>query len=113
MLKVQSKYQLATSHDSRRSTKIHKLFTDKVTAINWQDFAENSLNITEQQDVIINLCGANIGAKRWSKKRKQEILNSRIQPTQTLAHVCAQLKEQAPRLLNASAIGIYGLQDNR
>lgn len=59
-------------------------------------------------DVVINLCGANIGEKRWSDQRKQELIESRVQPTRTLAELCMQAGDVAPRLLNASAIGIYG-----
>ena len=59
---------------------------------------------------MINLTGASIGEKRWSGERKREILDSRVKPTRMLAEYCAELKEQSPVLLNASAVGVYGLQ---
>lgn len=64
-------------------------------------------------DVVINLTGANIGAKRWSDARKKEILDSRVDATTTIATRCAKLGAKAPRLMNASAIGVYGLQPNQ
>jgi hypothetical protein len=38
-------------------------------------------------DAVINLCGADIAAKRWTHKRRNEIRSSRIDTTQTLAKI--------------------------
>src|SRR5690349_15483391 len=32
-------------------------------------------------DAVVNLAGANIGARRWSEAYKKEILDSRLEPT--------------------------------
>lgn len=74
----------------------------------WDDLTSESL---ANFDVIVNLAGENIGEKRWSDKRKNEILSSRINTTQKIADLCSQIKENKPLLLNASAIGIYGADD--
>ncbi len=60
---------------------------------------------------VIHLSGANIGDKRWSEKRKQEILDSRIKTTKLLVSILNQLPNK-PDLLCASAIGIYP-EDNQ
>ncbi len=73
-------------------------------SLNWQYF-----DSVDGYDVIINLAGASVGEKRWSDKRKEMILSSRIGTTLKLAELCAIAKHPKPRLLNASAIGIYGL----
>lgn len=57
-------------------------------------------------NAIINLAGAGIGDRRWTKKYKAEILTSRVNSTQTLANAAAKLHPQV--LINASAIGYYG-----
>lgn len=57
-------------------------------------------------EVFINLAGAGVGDKRWSKKYKAEILNSRIQSTNAMAMAAVQIKPKV--LINASAIGFYG-----
>lgn len=60
---------------------------------------------------IINLCGANIGEKRWSAKRKKELLDSRIQSTQFLY---SQI-QNIPNLesyISASGISCYGFEDD-
>jgi uncharacterized protein (TIGR01777 family) len=58
-------------------------------------------------DVVIHLAGADI-SKRWTKKQKEKIENSRIQGTQFLASSLAKLKKPPKCLLSASAIGYYG-----
>jgi hypothetical protein len=56
---------------------------------------------------LINLSGTGIADKRWTKKRKQQIVQSRIQPIQTLIHHLQQGNHQITTLISASAIGIY------
>ena len=57
-------------------------------------------------DAVINLCGAGIGDKRWTGARKQELRDSRMIPTDTLARAVAA--EGVPVLLSGSAVGWYG-----
>ena len=59
-------------------------------------------------DIIINLCGQNIASKRWSQKRKCQLLASRIDPTKAIVSYIKNIQSTVkPRLLNASAIGYY------
>ncbi len=60
--------------------------------------------------VIINLAGAGIGDKRWSEKRKEEIFNSRIKPTQFL-HDISQNIPSLVQYISASGITCYGYDD--
>lgn len=62
----------------------------------------------ETADYIIHLAGANIGDKRWTAKRKQLILDSRVKTGQL---IFSKIKEQNRNLqafISASAIGYYG-----
>ena len=59
-------------------------------------------------DVIINLAGAGIADKRWSKTRKSELLNSRILPTQAVLTYINQLDTKPKLLISSSALGYYG-----
>ena len=59
-------------------------------------------------DAVINLAGENIADKRWSKKQKKKILESRVNATKTLVKALIALKNPPTLLINASAIGIYG-----
>ncbi|EUJ44516.1 hypothetical protein PROCOU_13543 [Listeria rocourtiae FSL F6-920] len=58
-------------------------------------------------DVCINLAGAGIADKRWTEKRKQVILNSRVEVTTELVRIIHHLKLKPHILINASAIGVY------
>ena len=63
-------------------------------------------------DTVIHLAGAGIGDKRWSKKRKQLIRDSRVIPTENLSRLLASLKSPPKALLCSSAIGFYGERGN-
>jgi len=57
-------------------------------------------------DAVVNLCGVNIGARRWSGSFKQQLRDSRITPTEVLT--AAVVEAGVPVLVNASAVGVYG-----
>lgn len=59
-------------------------------------------------DAVINLSGAGVGDRRWTASYKQEILNSRVDATRSIATAIAQLERKPAVLINASAIGWYG-----
>lgn len=59
-------------------------------------------------DAVINLAGAPIAAKRWSAKRRQILLDSRIGTTANLLGELEILESQPSVWINASAIGFYG-----
>ena len=62
-------------------------------------------------DAVIHLAGAGVSDKRWTKKYKSEILNSRLLGTTTIAKAVAIVKPQV--YISASAIGWYGESGNR
>jgi uncharacterized protein (TIGR01777 family) len=57
-------------------------------------------------DVVVNLCGVNIGQRRWSGAFKQSLRDSRLAPTEVLAAAVADAG--VGTLINASAVGYYG-----
>lgn len=62
----------------------------------------------EDVTVVINLAGANIFAKPWSEKYKQEILDSRVDSTSTLVNAINTQPNIVHTFISTSAIGIYG-----
>jgi uncharacterized protein (TIGR01777 family) len=72
------------------------------------DVDENDLRAAGGFDAVIHLAGAGIGDKRWSKSRKNEILNSRLNTTQLLVSALQSMNSGVPHLLSGSAIGFYG-----
>lgn len=93
----------------RTKNKITQLFGNQVNAMSWEELNSKSL---KPFDVIINLAGYNISDKRWNDRVKHLIIHSRVQATQRLVNTALELAEDAPRILNTSAIGIYGLHEN-
>lgn len=61
-------------------------------------------------DAIINLAGSSIAAGRWTRARKEAILQSRLNATRTLATAIAAVAHPPPVFLSSSAIGYYGVQ---
>jgi uncharacterized protein (TIGR01777 family) len=70
------------------------------------DAGEFDTNALRGVDAVVNLCGANIGQKRWSGAFKQNLRDSRIGPTEVLSN--AVVDAGVPVLVNASAVGYYG-----
>lgn len=56
---------------------------------------------------VVHLAGENVGEGRWSAKKKQKILRSRIDSTKLLADSIAKMKLKPKVFVCASAIGIY------
>lgn len=64
-------------------------------------------------DVVIHLAGSNVGSKRWTKSRRQEILDSRVS---TGAFLFSQLSNAncLPSLyVTSSGINYYGYSDDK
>lgn len=55
---------------------------------------------------VVNLCGVGVGDRRWSGAFKQNLRDSRIDPTEVISAAVADAG--VPVLVNASAVGYYG-----
>ncbi len=64
-------------------------------------------------DYIINLAGAGIADKLWSKSRKKLIINSRILPNELLIDTLKNSNNKLKGYFSASAIGFYGDRGNQ
>jgi hypothetical protein len=61
--------------------------------------------------VLVNLCGAGIGDKRWTKRRKLELFDSRVGSTRCLWHF-AQSTETLRHYISASGAVCYGFEND-
>ncbi|MBC7193184.1 TIGR01777 family oxidoreductase [Marinobacter sp.] len=61
-------------------------------------------------DAVINLAGEGIAEKRWSQARKQQLVDSRVALTRTLAEVICSWEQKPEVLVSGSAVGFYGDQ---
>ena len=59
-------------------------------------------------DAVVNLAGVGIGDRRWTADRKNAVLASRVDATETLSAAMAAAEPRPRALLSASAIGWYG-----
>jgi uncharacterized protein len=75
--------------------------------LHWDpDGGEFDTDALQGVDAVVNLCGINIGQRRWSGAFKQNLRDSRITPTEVLATAVADAGVDV--LVNASAVGYYG-----
>ena len=61
-----------------------------------------------QANYIITLAGAGVADKRWTKKRKQLIIDSRVKGIQLLKKELLAKNIRPKAIIGASAIGFYG-----
>ena len=64
--------------------------------------------LLEGLDGVVHLAGENIGAGRWTARRKAEIRRSRVEGTRRLCESLARLAKRPKVLVSASAVGFYG-----
>jgi uncharacterized protein (TIGR01777 family) len=62
----------------------------------------------KNSDYIIHLAGEGIADKRWTKKRKREIIESRVQSSTLLLKAMEEIPNKILAVISASAIGWYG-----
>jgi uncharacterized protein (TIGR01777 family) len=89
---------------SRRKTTIPQVsvFTWDVSTGTIEDGA------LDQVDYIVHLAGAGIADRRWTARRKKEILESRVKSTQLLYDHCHSRGVKPKAFIASSAIGYYG-----
>lgn len=77
--------------------------------IQW-DPAEGRLDSAslKDADAVINLSGAGIGDRPWTRGRIDELFRSRLDSTRTLTEAMGRLDTPPPVFLSQSASGFYG-----
>jgi uncharacterized protein (TIGR01777 family) len=74
---------------------------DGRTAAGWYTLADGA-------DAIVNLAGENIGAGRWTKERKREIIQSRLNAGQAVVQAARAVNHKPGVIIQASGVGYYG-----
>ena len=64
-------------------------------------------------DVVLNLAGAGIADSRWSDERKEQLMASRIKPTESLLEFIKRTSIKPKLMVSGSAIGWYGTQGDK
>lgn len=97
---------------SRHANRARQAFGDRVAAVSWDD-EPGLTEAVSGADGIVNLAGENLSAGRWTARRKQAILASRIDATGRIVRAIAQAGHKPGVLVSASAVGYYGPQTER
>lgn len=91
---------------SRDSARARAVFGANAQVVASLDEVSTSQHI----DVIVNLAGARILSMPWTEARRAELLGSRLRTTNRVTELIARLADQPKVLINASAIGYYGVR---
>ncbi len=78
------------------------VYADLMMPGDWQ-------KILAEHDTVINLVGVNL-FQRWNKNIKKQIYDSRIISTRNIVNSFGDGKAEGKTLINASAVGYYGLK---
>lgn len=89
------------------SSKKNQTLSASFEIIGFEDLALSSFSC------VINLAGAGILDRPWTKKRIKELFDSRVQFSQNLFDKIKSSPNQPSLLINASAIGYYGFWEDQ
>ena len=80
-----------------------------VKAFYWDvDKQEIDKKCVEGVNVIVHLAGEGIADKKWTKKRKQALIESRVNSIELLYKLIAEKSSTVESVISASAVGFYG-----
>lgn len=90
-------------------TRENKTSPNKNIKFHYWNVDKNVLDIEAiNPDYILSLHGAGIADKRWSSKRKQEIIDSRVKPLTLLKDKLLASAINPKAIIGVAAIGYYG-----
>lgn len=79
-----------------------------VKAVVWDGLSANGWgHVVNETDAIVNLAGVNLGGSLWTRKRKDALLNSRINAGRAVVEAVSQADRKPQVLVQASAVGYY------
>ncbi len=81
----------------------------KPNQVHWNP-ATNELDhsVLEEIDAVVNLAGATTGKLPWTKKYKNELIQSRLDSTKTLVQAMVKVTNRPKVFVSGSASGFYG-----
>jgi len=94
---------------SRRRAEAERILAGRVKVVEWE--ATTASRWSEWADgalAIVNLAGDNIGAGRWTEKKKRLILESRLNAGAAVTEAIRGAEHRPQVLIQASGVGSYG-----
>ncbi len=92
-----------------RSDSKNKSANNNVSYAKWNvEKGDIDKDAVASADYIVHLAGANVAKKRWTDKRKKEIVESRTKSDELLVASLKEIPNKVKAVISASAIGWYG-----
>lgn len=82
--------------------------TESVEYVEWIPESNYLTKHISGAKAIINLAGAPIAGKRWTKSYKKEIIDSRVETTKALVEAVNQCSNKPQKFVSSSASGYFG-----
>jgi len=76
---------------------------DGRTADGWVEYADGA-------DAIVNLAGVNLSGGRWTKRRKEEIISSRVNAGQAVVQAVERAKRKPGVVIQQCGVNYYGIR---
>lgn len=110
-----TKHLVSAGHDVVILTRRHvtKETHNQVRYVQWLTPGQTPEKELTGVDAFINLAGESLNSGRWTDARKKRMLESRIQAVRELGHLIEKLPTMPSVVINASAIGFYGVSQDK
>ncbi len=103
------KYDYEITVFTRNIENAKKILGKNIKPVYWDGTsADNIIQYVEGTHAVINLAGENVGAGRWTKKKKDIILSSRTEAGEALSSAIKKSSNKPEVFIQASAAGYYG-----
>ena len=94
---------------SRRRAEAQSMFGGRVKVVEWDATTTGEwAEMVDDALAVVNLVGENIGTGRWTQKKKQLILESRLNSGRLLTEAIRNAEHKPQVLIQASGVGCYG-----
>lgn len=96
---------------SRNVNAARKILGNHINILPWDSrTTQGLLPALSGADAVVNLAGESLAKGRWTDKRKQELLDSRVVTGKLLSEAILSMPVRPGVVLQASAMGFYGPQ---
>ncbi|MHC4556923.1 MAG: TIGR01777 family oxidoreductase [Planctomycetota bacterium] len=104
---VKGGYQIAAL--TRQPNKARDLLTGEIKVVQWDAISSSGWGtFADGALAIINLAGESIGTGRWTRKKKQQIMESRLNAGQAILSAVENTRIKPQVIIQASGVGYYG-----
>jgi len=94
---------------SRNPEKASQDLKENFRIVKWDGKTGNGwFNYADDAFAIINLAGENIGSRRWTRRKKEAIISSRVNAANAVIDAIHKSEKKPKIVVQASGVGFYG-----